>query len=84
MSNGRSFRRPIRPATDRRLVVGAEIPDSASPAVKERAARRRLVAVTGRCPCGAVLRMPEQLAPGVVNIIAVDHQDGCPAIESAP
>jgi|BarGraNGADG00212_1021973.scaffolds.fasta_scaffold31232_2 hypothetical protein len=79
MASGRSSRR--RAARGRALVLSTPIPDDATSLDKEGAVRRRLVATTGQCPCGAVLRMPEQLVPGVVNIIAVDHEDGCPAIE---
>ena len=79
MSGGRSFRRRI--ARGRTIVVSAPISDDASPLEKERAARRRLVATTGRCPCGAVLTMPDDLEPGSMTVVSVEHEDGCPAIE---
>ena len=84
MSNGRRFRRSIRPATDPRLVVSPEIPDGASNREKEGAARRRLVAATGQCPCGAVLRMPSELEPGTVAVVAVEHENDCPAVLETP
>jgi len=71
MGNGRRFRR---------LILSQDIPDGASPIEKERAARRRLVATTGRCPCGATLTVPE-LEPGTVTIIPVEHEPGCPAVD---
>jgi hypothetical protein len=82
MSNGRRFRRSIRPATDRRLVVSRDIPDSASHREKEGAARRLLVAMTGKCPCGATLQVPDKLKVGAVVIVAVEHEDDCPAVEA--
>ena len=66
-----------------RLVVTAEIPDGASDFEKERAARRRLVATTGRCPCGVQLEMPSDLKPGTVTVVAVtvEHEITCPAAD---
>lgn len=72
MSNGRRFRRSI--------VISRDIPDSASSREKEGAARRRLVATTGKCPCGAVLQVPE-LKAGTVTVIKVEHEHDCPAVE---
>ena len=64
----------------RRAIVSPEIRDDATHAEKEGAARRRLVALTGACPCGA--RMPDvDPAPGTFTIVAVEHEPGCPAIE---
>jgi hypothetical protein len=51
------------------------------PLEKERAVRRRLVATTGKCPCGAVLQVPSDLAPGTVSVIRIEHEDGCPAVD---
>ena len=61
------------------LTLTADVPDDASPAVKEGLARRRLVATTGRCPCGAVLTVPDHLEPGALTVVAVWHEDDCPA-----
>ena len=66
----------------RALVVSAEIPEDGTPWERERAARRRLVATTGRCPCGAQLRVPDKLVPGTVTMVAVEHDPACPAVES--
>ena len=63
----------------RTVVVSPDIPDNADERIKEGAARRRLVATTGRCPCGAVLTVPD-LAPGTVTVMAVEHEPDCPAI----
>jgi len=65
-----------------RAVVSRQISDDATFAEKEGAARRRLVATTGHCPCGAELKMPPQIQAGTVAIVSVEHEDGCPAIES--
>lgn len=68
------------PRTDR-IVISAPISDDASDGEKEGAVRRRLVAVTGRCPCGAVLELPTTIEPGSVKVVRVEHEPGCPAIE---
>ncbi len=81
MSNGRPFRRPIRPATDRRLVLAPDIPDGASERVKEGITRRRLVSATGHCPCGARMRLPDTLESRTVALVAVEHEPNCPAVE---
>jgi hypothetical protein len=65
------------------LVLTEELDDDASLLEKERAARRRLVATTGRCPCGAQFRLPDDLKAGTVTIVAVEHEDDCPAAEEA-
>ena len=78
MSAGRPFRRSM--ARGRVIALTTPISDDASPREKEGAARRRLVATTGRCPCGAVLHIPDDLTPGSVGVIAVEHEDGCPAV----
>jgi hypothetical protein len=67
----------------RALVISGEIADDADDADKERAARRRLVATTGRCPCGATLSLPDKLTPGTLTIVAVEHEPGCPAVDEA-
>jgi len=67
----------------RALVITEEIADDADAAEKERVARRRLVATTGRCPCGATLALPDELSPGTVTIVAVEHEPDCPAANEA-
>jgi hypothetical protein len=60
--------------------VTPEISESASPIVREGLARRRLVAVTGHCPCGATFTAPDSLIPGTVTVVPVEHEADCPAI----
>ena len=79
MSAGRPFRRSV--ARGRTIVLTAPISDDAPHIEKEGAARRRIVASTGKCPCGAVLHIPDDFTPGSVAVVAVEHEDGCPAIE---
>lgn len=64
-----------------RTVVFVEaLEDDMSGFEKERIARRRVIAATGHCPCGAVLELPDPV-PGKVLIVPVEHEVGCPAIE---
>lgn len=63
----------------RALVLTSDIPDDAPAEVREGLARRHLVMTTGRCPCGAELRVPENIEPGSVTWVAVVHEDDCPA-----
>ena len=62
------------------VVVAPDIPDSAPAVVREGLVRRRLVAVTGRCPCGATLTVPE-LRPGTVTTVEVLHEAASPAAD---
>jgi len=64
----------------RTLVLTADVREVDSPRTRERAARRRLVATTGRCPCGAVVPAVE-LVPGTVTLVAVEHEPDCPAVD---
>jgi hypothetical protein len=66
-----------------KLVLTTPIADDAPRSVKEAALRRRLVALTGKCPCGAELAIPE-VVPGSVTVVAVEHEEGCPAAEVLP
>jgi hypothetical protein len=62
-------------------LLGPDIPDDAPAIVREGLARRRLVATTGRCPCGATLTVPAgALKPGTVTTVKIEHEDDCPAI----
>jgi len=78
MSAGRRYRRRLH---RRVLTLVPEIPEDAPPAVREGVARRRLVATTGRCPCGAQLHLPEHPTPGTFTSVAVHHEDWCPAAD---
>ena len=63
----------------RRLVISDEIPEDAPARVKEGLARRRIVAMTGRCPCGATV--PDvALERGKLTVAVVRHEAGCPAV----
>ena len=64
----------------RAVVVSEPLEDNLSDFEKERIVRRRLVATTGRCPCGALLELPDELRPGF-QIIAVEHEPDCPAAD---
>ncbi len=55
------------------------IPDNAPYMVREGLARRRITAMTGQCPCGAVMDTGD-LQAGAITNVAVEHEDGCPAI----
>lgn len=67
----------------RALFVTPAIPDDAPPEVREGIARRRLVFSEGRCPCGAVLTIPENRPPGSAGIARVEHEADCPASDKA-
>jgi hypothetical protein len=73
-----STARRYRPIS--RVVLSNPIADDAPPRVKEGAIRRRLVALTGKCPCGAELVVPD-LTPGSMAVVAVEHDPDCPATE---
>ncbi len=63
------------------------IPDDAPEDVREGLARRRISAVQGRCPCGAVVTMPNRqqrrhAARTRTSLrILVEHEDACPAVD---
>lgn len=74
------------------LFVAPGLSDDDSTAVKEGLARRRLVAQGGRCPCGAVMRLPSRAVrranrkltkqgATVIQHVTVNHEDECPATE---
>lgn len=71
---------------ERTAFVLPTIPDGASDVVREGLARRRLVAITGACPCGARLLIPNRrqrraaAREGRVLPVAVEHEHDCPAI----
>lgn len=64
------------------LYIGPELSEDLPPRAREGIARRRLVATTGRCPCGAQLEVPDgALRPGAVAVVAVEHEADCPAVD---
>lgn len=76
---------PVDVDGHRALVLAAVVPEDAPPVVREGLARRRLVSLTGSCPCGAVrelnraARRAARRGAGVA-VIPVEHENGCPAI----
>jgi hypothetical protein len=81
MGNSRRFRRSIQTASAPRLVIAPEIPEDGPPDLREGIARRRLVATTGRCPCGARLELPETVKRGSFMVVRVEHESDCPATD---
>lgn len=65
------------------------IPDQAPELVREGIARRRLVVLTGTCPCGAVHQLPNRAErrraqrAGRIIAASVEHDPRCPAIDPA-
>ncbi|WP_226353783.1 hypothetical protein [Pseudonocardia sp. ICBG601] len=70
------------------LAVVPAVTEDSAPRVREGLARRRQVAVTGRCPCGATMAIPSRAqrraarrAARRIHHVAVIHADSCPAID---
>lgn len=69
------------------LVVLPVIRESDSVEVCEGIVRRRLTAITGTCPCGAVRRLPNRAQrradqrAGRPSQVTVEHADQCPAAD---
>ena len=63
------------------------VPDDAPEEIREGIARRRIVAVTGECPCGAVLILPNRAErraakrTGQPTHLRCEHEDDCPAVD---
>lgn len=74
---------------ERVAAVTPVVPEQASAEAREGIARRRLVAQTGRCPCGAVLRLPNRAQRRAARRArrplhtAVRHASSCPARDEA-
>lgn len=72
---------------DRTLFMLPAIADDAPPLVREGLARRRLVMLTGQCPCGANLVMPNRAQRRAAQRrrepvrVAVAHERDCPAVD---
>lgn len=61
------------------LYVSDVIRESDPPAVREGIARRRVLATTGECPCGAVSPFdPRKISPAIV-LEVIEHESDCPA-----
>ena len=65
----------------RALILTGDVHEDDVPQEQERAARRRILATTGRCPCGAMLNVPDRLEPGTVTVVIVEHEPDCPACD---
>lgn len=77
----------------RALVVLHDIDETMPPDLREGLVRRNIVMTTGRCPCGATRTGPNRAQrraihcnraagrPGLVMHAAVEHENGCPAID---
>lgn len=72
---------PPRPApAGYGLAIVWEIPDLAPQVIKEALSRRRIVAIGGRCPCGAGLSRAQRRARGSIVTTNIVHADGCPVL----
>lgn len=74
MSNGRRLRRA--------LVVLPDLPEGQTPAFLDAIARRNAASVSGRCECGAEVRITGPDSSGVLHGV-FEHADGCPATDEA-
>jgi hypothetical protein len=72
------------------LFVLPVVSEADSPRTREGIARRRLGALSGACPCGARLVLPNRAQRRAVTRrgdrariahVAVEHEDDCPAID---
>jgi hypothetical protein len=87
VSAGRRFRRSTGAFRRRRagrvgpviLLIPPAPPDDLPEHLKEGVTRRRLVAITGLCPCGAGFVQPRRADMGEVTHVPVEHEHGCEA-----
>jgi hypothetical protein len=62
------------------LYVGAEIPEDASPIVREGIVRRRMALLNGLCVCGATVELPSRRERRAgVTVLHIFHAEGCAA-----
>lgn len=80
MSNARRFRRRLM---DPAVYVLPDIGDDQSPALKNALAVRNAASTSGRCACGAEVRLVGNLRPGEVSHLVFEHEDDCPASDDA-
>jgi hypothetical protein len=75
----------VEQAGHRTAYVLPVVPEDASTDVREGIARRRVVALTGVCPCGARAVRPSReerraaRRAGRVAWALIEHESGCPA-----
>ena len=67
------------PNGQRGLYVSDVIRESDPPAVREGIARRRVLALTGQCPCGAASPFDAARISPVMVLEVVRHEPDCPA-----
>jgi hypothetical protein len=72
----------VLPDGSRALYVGEVICETDPPAVREGIARRRMLAMEGRCPCGAIVPFDPRVVAPLVALNATEHAGDCPAAES--
>ena len=72
--------RRFRAKSKKVVYLGPEIDDSWPERLKEGMARRRLVVVSGSCPCGAQMVLPDDIEPGSFNSLEIEHFGDCPAV----
>lgn len=76
----------VEQAGNRTAYVLPVVPEDASADVREGIARRRVVALTGACPCGARAIWPSRRErraaqrAGRVARVLVEHEPECPAL----
>lgn len=91
MSYERDYRGIELPGVGRVGLLLPVIREDAEPVVREGLARRRLTLLTGRCPCGARLHLPnratrramkrDRARGGGVWQVDVEHENDCPATD---
>lgn len=74
---------------ERVAYVGPQLHETYPPLLLEGLVRRRLVATTGVCPCGARMVVPNRAARRAaartgqaVMHVRVEHEDDCPAVDA--
>ena len=65
----------------RGVYVSDVIRESDPPAVREGIARRRVLAMTGECPCGARSLFDPLVISPVIGLAEIEHESDCPAAE---
>lgn len=70
----------VEPSGTRTLYLLPDVPDRAPYPVKEGIARRRIVALTGACLCGAIFDRDRAERS---DSLAIEHERRCPASDRA-
>lgn len=63
------------------LYVSEAIRETDPPAVREGIARRRVLATTGQCPCGAASPFDPSRISAALVMEAIQHESDCPATD---